>query len=130
MAPVNPYVVDVAASVEYDDGAIVVRRGDRFAQTAAAPLVEIAPLLRTLGVTVEYDAQSRRLLIQTPRIVYAAPTPFNRAVPRAPVRAVFTPIPQPTPRPIVSGSPSPRRTPVPINAPLSQPSPSRPGLRS
>lgn len=123
MAPVDPFIVDVAASVEYADGTIVVRRADRFAQVPATAFVEIGPLLRTLGLTVSYDARSRRVSIDIPPLLYATPTPFNPAVPLAAPRAVFTPTPAVTPKPAVTGTPSPRRTPLPVNEPLSQPSP-------
>ena len=123
LAPVNPYVVAVAASVEYDGQTIVVRRGDRFAQIAAARYVELAPLLRTLGLNLSYDKRNRVVVLQTPPPVEATPTPFNPAVPSAPPAAVFTPVPETTPKPVVTGKPSPRRTPLPLSVPQSQPSP-------
>ncbi|HEV3153274.1 MAG TPA: hypothetical protein VGZ02_05685 [Candidatus Baltobacteraceae bacterium] len=123
MAPVDPFVLDVVGSVEYSGGLMLVRRGDRFAQLPAAPLVPIGPLLRTLGVAVTYDARSHRVSITTPRMLLAVPTPFNPAVPLPSPAAVFTPMPAPTPRPTVSGSPAPRRTPLPFSEPQSRPSP-------
>lgn len=123
MAPVYPFVVDAAASVEYDGPTIVVRRGDLFAQVPSAPFVAIGPLLRTLGLTVTYDPRLHRVLIETPRAVLATPTPFNPAVPQATPASVFTPEPQVTPRPVVTGKPLPRRTPLPANEPQSRPSP-------
>ena len=116
MAPIDPYVIDVAASIEYDDGTILVRRGDLFAQAPARAFVEIGPLLRTLGITVSYDARVRRLVIETPRVVLATPTPFNPAVPQATPTVLFTPTPPTTPRPVVTGKPSPRRTPLQVEA--------------
>ncbi len=123
MAPVDPFVIDAAAGVEYDGKTVIVRRGDLFAQAPAAEYVAIAPLLRTIGVSVVYDARLRRIAIRTPHVMLAMPTPFNPAVPEVAPTPVFTPAPQPTPRPIFSGSPAPRRTPLPFTAPTTQPSP-------
>lgn len=122
MAPLDPFVTRIAASIEYSGGVLVVRRADRFAQVAmpqadpsafATTYVELAPLLRTLGVTVSYNAALRRLIVRTPPPQLALPTPFNAAVPRVAPSAVFTPAPEPTPRPAFTGKPSPRRTPLP-----------------
>lgn len=127
IAPIDPFVTAVAATIGYSGGALVVTRGDRFAQIpfAAAPdpghyqstYVEIAPLLRTLGVRVWYESAARTLFVETPHPVLATPTPFNPAVPRAEPTDVFTPVPAATPRPVMSGTPSPRRTPLPAAAP-------------
>ena len=116
MAPLDPYVIDVAASIDYDNGTILVRRGDLFAQAPARAFVEIGPLLRTLGITVSYDAHGRRLVIETPRMVFATPTPFNAAVPQVAPTILFTPTPAVTPRPVVTGKPTPRRTPLQVEA--------------
>ena len=125
MAPLEPFVTAVAASVEYTGGVLIVRRADRFAQvqvrSAAHPCayqstyVPIASVLRTLGARVTYDAAARRLLVDLPPAALATPTPFNPAVPRVAPSAVFTPSPAPTPRPVVTGKPVPRRTPIPAD---------------
>lgn len=124
MAPLEPYVTAIAATIGYSGSQLIVTRGDRFAQlpiasnTAPAQwaqtYVEIAPLLRSLGARVAYDPQSRRLEIDTAKVVVVTPTPFNPAVPAATPSTVFTPAPVPTPRPQVSGKPAPRRTPLPV----------------
>jgi hypothetical protein len=121
MAPVEPYVTAVAASVAYNGSQLIVTRGDRFTQLPvqgpappaqwAQTYVEIAPLLRNLGVRVTYDARERRLEIDTRSAMIAAPTPFNPAVPLVSPAAIFTPVPVPTARPAVTGKPAPRRTP-------------------
>lgn len=135
VAPLEPYVTGIAASIGYSGGTLIVTRGDRFAQVpfASPPdpahyqstYVEIAPLLRTLGATVWYDPREHRLFVETPRSVLATPTPFNPAVPQPAPTAVFTPIPATTPRPAVTGTPSPRRTPLPAAAPAPSPSSDR-----
>lgn len=127
VAPIDPFVTTVAASIGYSSGTLVVTRGDRFAQIpfAYAPdpghyqstYVELAPVLRTLGARVWYDAAQRRLFIETPRAALVTPTPFNPAVPQPSPAQVFTPTPVTTPRPVVTGTPSPRRTPLPAVAP-------------
>ncbi len=124
VAPLEPYVTAVAASIGYSGSQLIVTRGDRFAQLPVAAntapaqwaqtYVEIAPLMRSLGVRVAYDPQLRRLEIETDGPVVVAPTPFNPAVPAATPSTVFTPSPIPTPKPQVSGKPAPRRTPVPV----------------
>lgn len=128
MVPLDPYVTAIAASIEYDGRALIVRRGDVFAQVAmsAAPppgryqstYVELAPIARTLGARVSFDPQTRTVEIQTPRGALATPTPFNPAVPRVAPTAVFTPVPVQTARPSVIGTPLPRRTPLPVQSPL------------
>jgi hypothetical protein len=124
VAPLEPYVTAVAASIGYNGSQLVVTRGDHFAQlpTAAHTVpaqwaqtyVEIAPLMRSLGALVNYDPRLRRLEIDTDKSIVVTPTPFNAAVPSAPPSSVFTPTPVPTPRPQVSGKPAPRRTPLPV----------------
>ena len=127
IAPIDPFVTGVAASIGYSAGSLIVTRGDRFAQVPFADppdpqhyqstYVELAPLLRTLGARVWYDAAQRTLYVRTPRKELATPTPFNPAGPRAFPTDVFTPSPATTPRPVVTGTPSPRRTPLPAPAP-------------
>ncbi len=124
VAPLEPFVTAVAASIGYSGSQLIVTRGDRFAQLPLAAnigpaqwpqtYVEIAPLMRNLGVRVAYDAQLRRLEIDTGASVIVTPTPFNPAVPAASPSTVFTPTPSATPRPQVSGKPAPRRTPLPV----------------
>ena len=131
MAPIDPFVTSVAASVSYSAGMLVIIRGDRFAQVPMAlgphpahydsTYVEIAPVLRTLGASVFYDAASHRLIVRTPRVLVVSPSPFNGAVPQPTPTAVFTPTPAITSRPIVTGAPVPRRTPLPVAAPTPSP---------
>lgn len=135
MVPLDPYVTGLARSIEYDGQALIVRRGDVFAQVpmeSAPPpgryqstYVELAPIARTLGARVWFDARTRTLYVQTPRVALATPTPFNPAVPQVAPTAVFTPVPVQTPRPVVSGTPLPRRTPLPAQSPPSRARPNR-----
>ncbi|MGZ3577160.1 MAG: hypothetical protein ACXVA3_18040, partial [Vulcanimicrobiaceae bacterium] len=91
LAPVDPFVTAVADGIGYDGPQMIVRRGDRFAQVGVRrhpfpadlriTYVEVAPILRTLGEVVTYDAARRTLRIDTPNgRVVATPTPFNPAV--------------------------------------------------
>lgn len=132
MAPLDPYVTAIARSIEYDGRALIVRLGDLFAQVpmSGAPppgryqttYVELAPIARTLGARVWFDAAAQTLYVQLPRVAFATPTPFNPAVPHPSPTAVFTPTPVQTPRPAVTGTPLPRRTPVPAQS-LPSPAP-------
>jgi hypothetical protein len=133
MAPIEPFVTSVAASIEYDAGVLIVRRGDRFAQVRMpephpahfqSTFVPIAQLLRTIGVSVSYDAAHRTLTIDAPRVPLSTPTPFNAAVPWVTPRVVFTPTPVQTAKPLVTGVPSPRRTPLPASTTVPQAQPS------
>jgi hypothetical protein len=128
LAPIDPYVLRFASSIGYSGGLMVITRGDRFVQLRMQPqapqnlqviYVQLAPLLRTLGVQIAYDAALRRVNIETPPPLLVLPTPFNAAVPRVAPHVVFTPAPASTPRPHVSGSPQPRRTPLEIDTPSS-----------
>jgi hypothetical protein len=124
VAPVEPFLTTVTASIESSGKVLIVRWGDRFAQVPLrqAPhpgdfpsiFVEIGPVLRTLGISASYDPARRTLYVQTRRIPLTTPTPFNPAVPYATPRVVFTPSPQPTPVPKIMGTPLPRRTPLPV----------------
>ena len=126
MAPVEPYLLAVATSVERTAGGILARRGDRFTQCSMRnEYVPIAPLLEALGVNVRYDAAARMLAIVVPPVPMATATPFNVAVPRVAPTAVFTPVPADTPRPSVSAKPQPRRTPLPMFATPAPASPKR-----
>ena len=132
MAPLDPYVTTIARTREYDGRALIVRLGDFFAQVPMngpppparyqSTYVELAPIVRTLGARVWFDASAQTLYVETPRVALATPTPFNPAVPQVAPTAVFTPTPVQTPRPSVSGTPLPRRTPVPAQS-LPSPTP-------
>ena len=129
MAPVDPYLTGLCASVELDGTKIIVRRGDRFTQAAlVGGYVALAPVLRALGAQVTYDARARALLIHMSAAPFATPTPITRAVPQVSPGAVFTPLPSPTEKPAVTAKPLPRRTPLPFNAASPRPA-SKPPMR-
>lgn len=112
MAPAEPFLTAMAASIERSGDNILVRRGDRFAQARVVQgNVAIAPIMRALGASVAYDSARHVLNISIAPPPFATATPFNRAVPQAAVRAVFTPTPMPTSKPVAGGKPVPRRTP-------------------
>ena len=115
MASIDPFLTMLSASVEMQDGGIVVRRGDRFAQARSYDgYVAIAPILRSLGAQVSYDTAARKLLVTLRPLPFATATPFNRSVPQAPPAVVFTPSPSATEKPVVAAKPLPRRTPLPV----------------
>jgi hypothetical protein len=126
-APIEPYLTAISRCVAYDDGELVIVRDDRAVRIRmrmSSPdaldraYVEIAPLLRGLGESVSYDAAERTVEVTTPHafVVFTPEPPNPLATPLAP-RAVFTPMPIPTPAPIWTGSPEPRRTPLPYPVP-------------
>jgi hypothetical protein len=121
-APIDPLVLQVADRVWFEPGALIVERGQRririplhagFTEEPAIGYLAIGPLLRALGDRVAYDGAHRRLEVESPpqRRPAATPTPFVPTVQAS--RAVFTPDPVPTARPVWSGPPLPRRTPLP-----------------
>lgn len=117
MAPADPYLTAMSASIENSGATILVRRGDRFAQARVVHgNVAIGPIMRALGASVIYDGLAHQLKISIAPPPFATATPFNRAVPQAAVRAVFTPTPVPTNKPTVAGKPVPRRTPEAVTA--------------
>jgi hypothetical protein len=129
MAPIEPFVTSVAASIEYSAGVLIVRRGDLFAQLRMpqphpahfqSTFVPIGPLLRTIGVAITFDRKRGALAIVAPRIPLATPTPFNPTVPWVAPRVVFTPVPVQTAKPVVTGIPLPRRTPLPASTTVPQ----------
>ena len=126
LAPLDPFLTSVVASIEYSGNVLIVRRADRFAQIAmptqsdpgefSKTFVAIGPVLRTLGISVSYDNARRTLYVRADSMPVTTPTPFNPAVPAALPQVVFTPSPQPTSIPKVTGSPLPRRTPLPADS--------------
>ena len=108
-----------------DGGSVFVERAGRrtrlpfavrFCGNADVTCVEIGPVLRALGDSVYFRAPSRTLEVRTPPArPVASAQPFRGT--NVPVRDVFTPEPQATPRPTWSGSPLPRRTALPALPP-------------
>ena len=125
MAPVVPFVTRCSDRVSYQGKTMVIRRDHRVAhlltgviepRTLQAYYVAVAPLLRTLGAQLNYDAVSRTLFV---RCLPSAPLQTMRPQPAPHVEptTVFTPEPVVTPRPVYTGSPHPRRTPIIITTP-------------
>jgi hypothetical protein len=131
-APAVALVRFVADRAWLEGSYLIVERGRRrvrlpfgsgFGEPPAA-YVEAGPLLRALGESVRYSAGTRVLDVRTPAAgPVVTPSPFNAANAGQPPRAVFTPEPVPTRRPVWTGSPLPRRTPLPLP-------PRRPARRS
>lgn len=129
MAPVDPYITSISATIGYTRDWMVIVHGDRIAQVPVPPGVQpsqlarvyvaVAPILRTLGAQVAYDARRHALDVRLASGPLVTPTPFNAAVPGVRPTELFTPVPSATPAPLVTGKPLPRRTPLP--APESTP---------
>jgi hypothetical protein len=127
MVPIEPYVTAIADTLGVENGALIVRRGDRFVQVCSAvtPVpsvydgvyVPIGPIAQALGVDARFDLHSQTLYVNISRGAVALPTPFNPAVPRSAPAPVFTPSPAPMPPLRVTGTPLPRRTPLPVSTP-------------
>jgi hypothetical protein len=126
-AAVDPLLTRLADRLWFDGDTLVVQRGRRRvrvpipggrAAALDAAYVPAGPVLRQLGVTARYDAGTHRLFVRVgEREIVASPTPFNAAAPAVAPTAVFTPSPEPTARPIWTGSPMPRRTALPFPPP-------------
>ena len=127
--PLEPLLSRVTRSFWFDaDGGLVVLRADgslvrvrlpaRLPEELDVAYVPIAPVLRAIGVDVDYLRSAATLEVRTPgRAAVATPTPYAAPSLPQPARAVFTPQPVPTPRPVWSGPPVPRRTPLPYQSP-------------
>jgi len=123
-APLSPFITRFADRAWYDGDTLVIERDGRTARIRMEPripkalddvYVPLAPVLRSLGLSVKYHPG--RVEVRTAPPVVVTPAPFDATKPSAPPSAVFTPIPVPTPRPVWTGSPLPRRTPLPVAAP-------------
>ncbi|PZR57378.1 MAG: hypothetical protein DLM50_06180 [Candidatus Meridianibacter frigidus] len=122
VAPVVPFVSRVADRIEYQGRSMLIHRGTTTARIRIQPTdphalestyVEIAPIVRALGLTVTYAAARRELEIRFPRAAAVAPMSASTISPPIPAPpTVFTPEPVTTPRPLYTGSPHPRRTPI------------------
>ncbi|HEY1429819.1 MAG TPA: hypothetical protein VGF18_09615 [Candidatus Tumulicola sp.] len=119
-APVAPLLRRLADTAWWDGSTLVVSRAGRELRVRvpsanwASPqttFFEVAPVLRFLGDSVNYNVRRHELDVRTPAASpVSTPTPY-RPVQQTP-RNVFTPTPPVTPRPRWTGSPLPRRTPL------------------
>lgn len=126
-APIVPYVSRLVDRVGYEGNLLVLSRGARRAFLRLSPsapdaldrrYVALAPVLRALGVSVQYDGRTHSVDLALPRPAeVASPEPFDPLAPQAPPRVVFTPAPAPTPRIVWRGPAVPRRTPLPYPIP-------------
>ncbi len=124
VAPVVPYLTQIATRIKFENDIMVVQRGRFVARirTGAVSMerlermfVTIAPIYRALGEHCSYEAASRTLWITSLEVEpIGTMEPFNAKVPRALPTKLFTPEPVITSRPIFKGSPRPRRTPIPV----------------
>lgn len=124
VAPLRPVVTAIADRLWFEGNTLVIVRDGKTARVPVASrapdaldhaYIQIAPLLRALGARVDYDAQRHRVDVRlADGLVPESPQPQPQVVPP---RAIFTPVPEPTPRPVWNGSPLPRRTPLPFTSP-------------
>ncbi len=133
LAPVRPFATALADRVWIDRGVLVLQRGGRTARVRMLSrmpdaldraYIPIAPILRSLGARVRYDPRRRVVEVRIHNaMAVAAPTPFNPPERPLPKRAIFTPTPVATERPLWSGPAIPRRTPIPFFEPTPGPPP-------
>ena len=126
LGPVDPFLTGVADRIAYAGGFAIFTRGGRNVRVrmSAGPpaglaqtYVALVPLLRALGERVDLDAARGTLDVRTPgRAEVGVDRAFDPRARQAPPRAIFTPAPVPTDRPIWNGTPRPRRTPIPLRA--------------
>ena len=83
---------------------------------AGEVLIPLAAVARDLGASVDYDAATHTLTVQTAAAPLSALTPDPGYTPPARPEATFTPNPTPAPPVQVTGVPRPRRTPISITA--------------
>lgn len=118
--PVRPYVTALADRTWFVGDSLVIVRNGKMVVIRLRPstpdaldrvYVPLAAVARDLGAAVEF--RNGEIQIRTaPRSVVLTPSPIPSAELAAP-RAVFTPIPSSTPRPVWTGPALPRRTPLP-----------------
>lgn len=126
LGPVDPFLTRVAERMEYAGGYAVFSRAGRSVRVRLMPAapgklgqtyVALVPLLRALGETVALNASRSVLDVRSPeRVDMQPPLPFDPRAKQVGARAVFTPTPVPTDRPVWNGTPRPRRTPIPLQA--------------
>jgi len=122
--PVRPYVTALADRTWYVGDSLAIARDGRtvfIRMRPSAPdaldraYVPLAAVARELGANVEF--RSGEIDIRTaPPAAVLAPTPIPSNALAAP-RVVFTPVPEPTLRPVWTGPALPRRTPLPFASP-------------
>ncbi len=127
VAPVAPFVTQLADRVVIDGSWIIIERAGRVARVRVDTVdprrydvvyVSLAAALRPLGITVHYDPGTRRLTVTThPAPLVTTPVPSASEPLEPQPHVVFTPTPQASPRPVYTGPPQPRRTPLPAIAP-------------
>ncbi|MGB8265979.1 MAG: hypothetical protein WCE44_06635 [Candidatus Velthaea sp.] len=123
VAPLQTIVVCLATQAEYTPGArsITLERDGRRISVRVrfvadgTPYVELAPVVRELGGSVQFDTRSKTLAIVFPAVrVVETPQPFDPGAPQVQPSAIFTPQPpRPAPRAPATGIPQPRRTAIP-----------------
>jgi hypothetical protein len=123
VAPLETIVAALSTSASYAPGARaieLVRDGRRFEAGVVrvrdgTPYVLLAPLVRELGGSVQFDTKTKTIAIALPRDrTLRTPAPFDPRAPQVSPAALFTPEPpRPTPRAVATGVPQPRRTAIP-----------------
>jgi hypothetical protein len=125
--PVRPLITRIVDRLWYTDGRVAIERDGRtiyIILPAREPdaldraYVPLRAVMQALGAGVGYDQRMRYVEIHlAARAVVASPAPFDESAPQVSPRAVFTPVPALTPRPVWSGPALPRRTPLPFASP-------------
>ncbi len=126
-APLAPYVTRFADRMDYEGKSLIIRRGERMTRLVVARVspdaldreyVAIAPVLRSLGASVSYDAKQRLVEVVSPGpAAVQTPRPFDANAFEVAPHVVFTPTPIPQAPFVWRGPAIPRRTPLPYPEP-------------
>ncbi len=129
MAPLVPVVTQIADAISLRDGrTLVIERGRRQValRISAAPpcpvcdvYVPLAPLVRTLGGTLRYDARAGCVALSFGPRALRTPEPYDMlALPHPAATTLAWPSPpKPAAKDVAAGVPQPRRTPVEVRIP-------------
>lgn len=124
VAPLTPVLSSLATRVMYghSGSTVTVERGGRRIVVPVVfvehdvPFVELAPVVRGIGGSADFDAPRKTLAISfdAPSAI-ATPAPFDPRLPEVAPHPVFTAPPPPEPpRGLATGIPHPRRTAIPV----------------
>ena len=124
VAPVLPFITQVADAIGFEGDIMVIRRGSFLARIRTGRLsmdhlqrtfIALVPIYRALGERCTYDRATGSLRVNDMQVQpVRTMEPFDPSAVQVRPTTVFTPEPVITPRPVFWGRPRPRRTPIPV----------------